>query len=202
MKVLIVLDHPRRDSLTGAVADKLAEGLKAGGHVPEIADLHREGFDPRMKVEDEPIWGDKTQTFSEELLEQQARVDRNDAIAFVFPVWWWGFPAMTRGWIERVWNQGWAHGWGRMNQSKGLILGVAADNAPSFAKRNYEPSMKTLMLTGIVHYCGIEEGRFELLYDSLTSPEHQKILLDRAFELGETFETSVTEKQAYNPLKS
>lgn len=202
MNVLAVFDHPRRDSLTGAVLDSLVAGLEAAGHRAEVADLHREDFDPRLRVEDEPLWGDRSQTFGERILAEQARVDRNDAIAFVFPVWWWSFPAMTKGWIDRVWNQGWAHGWGRLKQRKGLVLGVAADNAPSFAKRHYDVSMKTQILTGILFYCGIPEGRFELLHDSLTSEEDRRAILARAREIGETFETLAWERQPYDPRSS
>lgn len=50
MKVLVVFDHPRRESFCGAVADSLVEGLKAAGHVAEFADLRAEGFDPRLPV--------------------------------------------------------------------------------------------------------------------------------------------------------
>lgn len=187
MKVLAVFDHPRRDSLTGAVLDKFVEGLHAAGHEAEIADLYREGFDPRMQLEDEPRWGDRTQVFSDEIRAQQARVDRNDAIAFIFPVWWWSFPAMTKGWIERVWNQGWANGWSKLKHQKGLIIGVAADDAPSFAKRGYDQSITTQLKTGIVNYCGIEDGTIVLLHDSLGTEEQRGALLERARELGAGF---------------
>ena len=45
MKVLVVFDHPRRDSFCGAVADSLMAGLRSAGHVPELANLRAEGFD-------------------------------------------------------------------------------------------------------------------------------------------------------------
>ena len=46
MKVLTVFSHPRRESLSGAVLDAFAGGLREAGHDVEIADLHGEGFDP------------------------------------------------------------------------------------------------------------------------------------------------------------
>lgn len=39
MKVLVVLTHPRRDSLTGQIADAVIAGLKEAGHEAELADL-------------------------------------------------------------------------------------------------------------------------------------------------------------------
>lgn len=187
MNVLVVFDHPRRSSLSGAALDRFVKGLEAAGHTAEIADLYREGFDPRMKVEDEPIWKDRTQVFSDEIVREQKRVTRNQGLVLLFPVWWWSFPAMTKGWVDRVWNQGWAHGWAKLTQEKALILGIAADDAPSFAKRGYDASMKTQLLTGIVNYCGIANASFELLHDSLQGIELREKLLARAEELGRQF---------------
>jgi len=56
MNVLIAFDHPRRNGFCGAVLDSFVQGLQAAGHRTEIADLHAEGFDPRLDPEDEPDW--------------------------------------------------------------------------------------------------------------------------------------------------
>ena len=91
-------------------ADSLMAGLRSAGHVPEFANLRAEDFDPRLPVADEPDWEDPDKIYSADTLAEQARIARNDAIAFVFPVWWWSVPATTKGWIDRVWNNGWAYG--------------------------------------------------------------------------------------------
>ena len=106
MNVLVVFDHPRRDSFCGAVLDSLIDGLAAAGHKPEIADLRAEEFDPRLTLADEPDWRDAGKVYSDAVRAEQARMLRNDALAFVFPVWWWSVPATTKGWIERVWSHG------------------------------------------------------------------------------------------------
>jgi putative NADPH-quinone reductase len=103
MKVLTVFSHPRRQSLSGAVLDAFADGLRTAGHEVEIADLHGEGFDPVMTPADEPDWSDSRKRYSDAVLREQARIARNDALAFVFPVWWWSLPAMLKGWFDRVW---------------------------------------------------------------------------------------------------
>jgi len=88
LKILVVFDHPRRDSFCGAVLDAFAAGLAEAGHQPEIADLYREGFDPRMPPADEPDWHEPGKRYSDAVLAEQARMTRNEALAFVFPVWW------------------------------------------------------------------------------------------------------------------
>ena len=102
MDVLTVLCHPRRDSLTAAIAKEFRAGLAESGHGGELADLYAEGFDPLVLPPDEPDWNDATKRYSDAVLAEQARIERHQAIAMVFPVWWWSLPAMLKGWIGRA----------------------------------------------------------------------------------------------------
>ena len=187
MNVLIVFDHPRRNGFCGAVLDSLVQGLQAAGHRTEIADLHAEGFDPRLDPEDEPDWNDPRKVYSPVVLAEQARIARNDALAFVFPVWWWSLPATTKGWIDRVWNHGWAYGDRKLPHRKALFLGVAASDADHYAKRGYDGAMDTQLVTGITQYCGIADSRQELLHGALGDEGDRLALLKRAKDLGRSF---------------
>lgn len=64
MKVLTVVSHPRKDSLTFKVADRFVQGLADAGHDYEILDLHGIGFDPILKGVDEPDLTVAEQSFS------------------------------------------------------------------------------------------------------------------------------------------
>lgn len=187
MKVLVIFDHPRRTSFCGAVLDAFVRGLAEAGHTTEIADLRTEGFDPRLGPEDEPDWDDPKKTYSPAVLAEQARIERNEALAFIFPVWWWSLPATTKGWIDRVWNNGWAYGERKLPHSKALLLAVCGGDAELYAKRGYDGAMQTQLMTGIIDYCGIKEGALECLYGSLDSADIRQSLLDRAHRLGMSF---------------
>lgn len=187
MRVLVVFDHPRRNSFTGAVLDAYCEGLAVAGHATEIADLRAERFDPRMPEIDEPDWFNDDQAFSAEVLAEQERLSRNDAVAFVFPVWWWGLPATTKGWVERVWNDGFAFGNRKLPHRRARLLGVAASTKAHYDRDGYEAAMRVQLVTGIMRYCGIEDARLDLLYDSLGEPPARTALLAQARELGRSF---------------
>ena len=187
MKVLVVFDHPRRESFCAAVRDSLMAGLRSAGHVPELANLREEGFDPRLPVDDEPDWDDSDKVYSPEVLAEQARIARNDALAFVFPVWWWSFPATTKGWIDRVWNNGWAYGERKLPQQSALLIGTASANAETYAKRRYDEAMNIQLCTGMMDYCGIPRSHLELMYDVMESAETRAALLARAHHLGATY---------------
>ena len=55
-----------------------------------------------------PIGAILTKSF--EHIREMERIERNQAPVIVFPVWWWSMPAILKGWIDRVWNNGWAYG--------------------------------------------------------------------------------------------
>src|SRR5882724_7687727 len=159
LNVLVVFDHPRRSSFCGAVLDSLIAGLAAAGHRADVADLRAEGFDPRLPPADEPDWNDADKVYRDAVLAEQARMMRNDVLAFVFPVWWWSLPATTKGWIDRVWNNGWAYGARTRKHKKALLLGTAAGSAASYEKRGYDQAMRIQIVTGMMEKRGAGTSR-------------------------------------------
>lgn len=188
MHVLIVLDHPDPASFSRAAAARFAEGAEASGHEVEWADLHAEGFDPRWTVPDLAQFQDKP--MPDDVLAEQARVDRADAICLVFPLFWWGMPAMTKGWIDRVWSWGWAYD-EVLNQDHSLqrprtgIFLVPAGAAPhNMAEQGYDRALETAWLTGTMGYLGFRRKQLEILHGSMGSAERRAGLLDRAYRIG------------------
>jgi NAD(P)H dehydrogenase (quinone) len=187
MKILVVFDHPRRDSFCGAVLDSFLSGLEGAGHDAEIADLRAERFDPALPAADEPDWQDDDKVYSETVLAEQARIARNDALAFVFPVWWWSFPATTKGWVDRVWNNGWAYGSRKLRHSGALLLATASGSAESYSKRRYDEAMRIQLVAGTMNYCGIMKSDLEIFHDVTDNDVARTRHLDRARELGATY---------------
>ena len=84
MHVLTVLDHPNPASFSAAVAEQFKQGTQDAGHSTELADLNAEGFDPRWSMAD--IESDGNGNVPADVLTEQARIARADAICFVFPL--------------------------------------------------------------------------------------------------------------------
>lgn len=187
MKVLVVFSHPRRNSFCGAVLDAFVGGLTQAGHSAEIADLHAEGFDPRMPEADEPDWDNPAKRYSAEVLAEQARISRNEALAFIFPVWWWSLPAMLKGWIDRVWNNGWAYGVVELPHRRALLIGTASGSAATYDKRRYGRAMDAQLVVGTMNYCGIAAARLELLFDVMDGAGVRARHLAHVQALGKNF---------------
>lgn len=187
MKVLLVVAHPRPSSLTMSAARAFAEGAAANGHLVEWADLAAEGFDPVLREVDEPDWSNPGKVYSEVVRREMERIERNDATVIVFPVWWWSMPALLKGWIDRVWNNGWAYGGRSYPHARAWMIGIAGNGEADYAKRGYDAAMRTTLDVGTLGYCGIADRRLELLYGSMEGEESIARILDRARELGKSF---------------
>jgi NAD(P)H dehydrogenase (quinone) len=187
VKTLLVIAHPRRSSLTGQAADAFCEAAHANGHVFELADLAQEQFDPVLREADEPDWDDPDKVYSEDVRREMQRIERNEATVMVFPVYWWSMPALLKGWIDRVWNNGWAYGARKFPQQRVWMIGVAGGLPDSFAKRGYDTAIQTQLDVGILDYCGIAERRLQLLHGSIEGDDYPTQILTQARALGSAF---------------
>ncbi|MEU5429540.1 NAD(P)H oxidoreductase [Streptomyces olivoreticuli] len=168
---LLVLAHPRGDSLTARIAHRTRERLAADGYTVDLLDLYAEGFDPRTGPEDEPDWADRDKEYSPEARAHMARIDTADTIVVVFPVWWFGLPAILKGWIDRVWNYGFAYGRSRprLGAKRMLWLGLSSYPREQFAELGWDTLIDRQLRVGISEFCGIEDASVAFVHDSLSA---------------------------------
>lgn len=187
MRNLIVVAHPDPGSLTHAVADTIAAGFRDSDTSVELADLAAEGFDPRQTARDLAVHL-QTATPADDVLAEQERIDRADRLVLVYPVYWWSFPALLKGWIDRVFTNGWAYGPGgnggrkKLGRLEVVLVAVAGADAGTYARHGYFGAMRTQIDHGIFDYCGARVVRHELLLDS--HGESQQANLDAVHALG------------------
>lgn len=103
MRVLVVYCHPVPESFCAAVRDTVMEGLRDGGHEARLLDLYAIDFDPVMGADERRHYNDMTKD-DHPMPEQAAHLAWAEAIVFVYPTWWYGLPAMLKGWLDRVWT--------------------------------------------------------------------------------------------------
>ena len=187
MRTLLVVAHPRPDSLTFAVADAFAREVERRHGPVERADLVREGFDPVLHPADEPDWSDPAKVYSAAVRAEMARIERNEATVLVFPVWWWSMPAVLKGWIDRVWNHGWAYGGRAYPHERVWMIGVAGAGAQAYRKRGYDEAIRTQLEVGVLEFCGVAERRVELLYGVTDGAEFAAAAVASAAALGASY---------------
>lgn len=100
-RALIVHAHPCPESFNAALCATVRASLEARGFEVRVLDLYAEGFDPVMSAEERRGY----HTAGENEKPVAAHLDLVrwcDTLVFVYPTWWYGPPAMLKGWLERV----------------------------------------------------------------------------------------------------
>ena len=103
MKILLILGHPKPNSLNHAIAETSVAVLKTLGHEVIFHDLYQECFDPVMPVDEEKLPDEKLPAYLQEHLRHFREAE---GIVIIHPNWWGGPPAILRGWVDRVVRQG------------------------------------------------------------------------------------------------
>jgi len=102
---LVVHAHPLPSSLTRHFSDIAREQLAAAGHSVEFLDLYATGFDPRLTAAERATHHAPVSDHSAVQGEVE-QLQRAEALILVFPTWWFGLPAIVKGWVDRVFAPG------------------------------------------------------------------------------------------------
>lgn len=102
MRVLLVYCHPVPESFNAAVRDRAMAALADAGHEVDLLDLYAEGFDPVVSADERRAYHEPGVN-EEPVAGHLARLRACEALIFVYPTWWYGPPAMLKGWLDRVW---------------------------------------------------------------------------------------------------
>jgi len=102
-RALVVLAHPVQDSLCQHLAGRAVAAARAQGWEVALRDLCEDGFDPRLMPEERSSYYSGFHGEDQNLLEELARAQ---VLILVFPTWWFGFPAVLKGWFDRIWAPG------------------------------------------------------------------------------------------------
>lgn len=100
MRCLVVYCHPLPESFGAALRDAALSVLSERGWEVRLVDLYAEGFDPVLSA-DERRNMEHAPT-DPRLAPHIDNLKWAQAILFVYPTWWYGLPAMLKGWMDRV----------------------------------------------------------------------------------------------------
>ncbi len=101
MRILLVYCHPDPQSFTAAVRDTALAVLSRAGHEIRLLDLYAIGFDPVMSCEERRQYYEPG-TNEICIREHVDHLRWAEGLVFIYPTWWYGQPAMLKGWLDRV----------------------------------------------------------------------------------------------------
>ncbi|SDY85850.1 NAD(P)H dehydrogenase (quinone) [Saccharopolyspora shandongensis] len=176
MHSLVVVAHPDVASLTHGLAREVTAALSDDGRSAELVDLTAEAFDPRFTAADLLHYRDEGPT-PLDVVGEQARLDRAQQLVLVFPVYWWSMPALLKGWIDRVFINGWAFEYApagrllpKLDQLSVHLLAVAGGDVDGYERHGYSNALRTQIEHGIFGFCGASIASTRIVYDSETAP--------------------------------
>jgi len=105
MRVLLIYCHPLAGSFCAVLRETATEALRSAGHEVEVRDLYAERFNPVLTAEERGSYYDQGAD-RHDVAGHIASLRRAEALVLVYPTWWFGMPAMLKGWIDRVWLPG------------------------------------------------------------------------------------------------
>jgi NAD(P)H dehydrogenase (quinone) len=184
MKTLWVFAHPEPRSLNGSLREVGLQTLRELGHQVRESDLYamhwkaavdEDNFehDPnqRLIVGDAQEAAHASRTLSADIRAEQEKICWADSLVLQFPMWWFGMPAILKGWFDRVFVQGFAFGikdprTGRtlrygdnsLSGKRAMVMTTFGARAASMGPRGIHGDVNDLLFPlqhGILWYAGI-----------------------------------------------
>jgi 1,4-dihydroxy-2-naphthoate polyprenyltransferase len=191
MKVLIVLGHPRADSLCGALAGAFAQGARQAGAEVRHLNLAALAFDPHVREaspNQQPLEGD--------LREARELIVWAEHLVFVYPTWWGTLPALLKGFLDRVLSPGFAFrtceggtGYQGLLGGRSAQLITTMDTPPLIHRLVYRQPGREAMARATLGFCGIGPVRSMVFGPVRTSsPEQRQRWLQHARRQGQRLE--------------
>ncbi|SEO42954.1 NAD(P)H dehydrogenase (quinone) [Amphibacillus marinus] len=114
MKALIIFAHPREESFSHALLDTVTKALQAKNYQVTVRDLYAMNFNPILQGKDAIHIEDgqfvrEQEDFPDEIKLEQQLMLASDLYIYIFPIWWNGMPAIMKGYIDRVFQHGFAY---------------------------------------------------------------------------------------------
>jgi NAD(P)H dehydrogenase (quinone) len=139
MNVFIVFAHPEPQSYNGALFRTAVETLRAAGHEVQVSDLYAMAFDPvsdrrnfrtrkdpaYFKQQQEELYATEVGGFAPDIEAEMRKLEGCDLMIWQFPLWWFGLPAIFKGWVDKVFAMGRTYGGGKIYRS-GVFRGKRA----------------------------------------------------------------------------
>lgn len=159
MNHLIIYAHPNVGSFNHAILER-AISTSAPNKLM-VRNLYSLNFNPILD------WAEFQSTLSQEYeadvaIEHQYWLEA-DVITLIYPLWWMGFPAILKGYLDRVLSYDFAYRNGE-SESIGLLTGkkmqqfvTLGNSNEKYAEKGFLSAFEHTLGKGLFEFCGISE---------------------------------------------
>lgn len=186
-KILVINGHPNKGSFNFGIAESYKKGaIASGAEIKEII-IAKLNFNPNLQ-----FGYQKITELEPDLLEAWEKIIWADHLVWVHPVWWGGLPAITKGFIDRVFLPGKAFKyrensvwWDKLLKGKTAHIITTLDQPGIYYRLMFgRPSVNQLKRS-VLQFCGITPVQVTYIGIIKTSDENQrKIWLEKVRQAG------------------
>ena len=192
MNVLIIYAHPNPRSFNRAILDRVDATLREQGHATQIHDLYQMQF--RCVLDSEDLLRNWRGNLADDVQCEQAAVRWAQGLVLIYPIWWFGPPAILKGWIDRVFTRKFAfdidaHGMhGLLTHERALILNTLGGDEATYQRERWHELLVRPIAEGVLGACGVRNVVHQAFYEvpSISHAERQA-MLDQVHDLATAF---------------
>lgn len=186
-KILIINAHPDKESLSFKLAEKYLQGAVISGADVKFVNLAELSFSPVLK------FGYKQRTELEpDLVAVQQEIKNAEHIVIVYPNWWGTYPALLKGFFDRVMLPGFAFKyrensilWDKLLTGKTARIMITMDTPKWYYSLIYKKPGINAVKKSVLEFCGIKPVKVNVFSPVKTaSDEKRNKWLDEAYKLG------------------
>lgn len=175
-RILIINGHPDKESLCASLAVKYKIGADKSGAECEIVNLRDLEYSPVLK------FGYRKRTDLEpDLQKAWELIKKADHLVFIYPNWWGTYPALLKGFIDRLFLPGFAFEYQekspfpkKLLRGKTARLVVTTDTPDWYYSLVYRKPGHNSMKKSILGFCGIKPVKISTFGPVKSSTEVQR----------------------------
>ena len=159
--ILVINGHPDKESFCSALAERYKKGATAAGATCKLINLIDLDFNPIL------TYGyRKISILEPDLIKVQQDIVAANHLVFVYPTWWGTYPALLKGFLDRVFLPGFAFKyhlngpfWDKLLKGKVARLIVTMDSPTWYNFLVYRSPGHNSMKRAILEFCGVKAVR-------------------------------------------
>jgi NAD(P)H dehydrogenase (quinone) len=189
MRATIIYAHPNPGSFNAAILQIIQETLAAASVAYEVRDLYTLGFDPVFTGAELGAIFSGQGPF-DDVKEEQRHIARADMVIFIYPIWWFTAPAILKGYIDRVFTNGFAFTYTPdgplplMQGKKAFVVQTGGNTPEAYAAYNLVDVPQGIMERGTLQFTGFAPKVKTLLnVQAVAQQERQQMLKEVAEDL-------------------
>lgn len=194
MNVFVVYWHPEPGSFNHAMMETARQTLSGCGHDVQVSDLHAMAFDPVsgrhnfttvhdaafLKLQLEEMHATEHNAFSAELETEMGKLEWCDLMIWQFPLWWFGLPAVFKGWVDRVFAMGRTYGAGRFYENgvfdgkRALVSLTTGGPEDAYRRGGFNGDLDAILRPihrGMLRFVGFQVLQPQVVYAPARMPE-------------------------------